>query len=256
MAVWFLKQCAEYRRKTGRPLLDVFDVHWYPQGEVGGQSVYQGKGVDPKLCALRLRSTADLWDEHYEQESWIKNAAPGKAVALIPRIRNWVEKNNAGMEICLGEYNFGGADNISGALAQTDVLGIFGREKLDLAFLWHTPEGTQELGWQLFRDYDGKQSRFGDRALAATSDQPNLAVYAARRSSDKALTVVLINKNLHGACVVDVDLAKPRGSLAAWRFDQDTDGKVVPVKDLPKTLSSPIKLELPAASATIVALSP
>ncbi len=179
MAEWFLKKCAEYRSKTGKPLLDVFDVHWYPQGQVGGQGVYQGKGLDPKLCALRLRSTADLSDEKYQQESWIKDVAGTTAVALIPRIRNWVEKHNPGMEICLGEYNFGGADNISGALAQADALGIFGRENLDLAFLWHTPEGIQELGWKLFRDYDGKQGRFGDRVLAAKSNQANLAVYAA-----------------------------------------------------------------------------
>jgi hypothetical protein len=167
-----------------------------------------------------------------------------------------VQKHNPGMEICLGEYNFGGADNISGALAQTDALGIFGREKLDLAFLWHTPDGTLELGWQIFRDYDGMQGRFGDHALAASSNQSNLAVYAARRSSDRALTVVFVNKNLHGACVVDADLAGAHGQLSAWRFDQETDGKVVPVQNLPKTLKSPVQLELPAASATIVVVSP
>ena len=256
MAVWFLKNCADYRRKTGKPLLDVFDVHWYPQGQSGGQGVYQGKGVDPQLCALRLRSTADLWDEQYQQESWIKDAAPGKAVALIPRIRNWIDKHNPGMEISLGEYNFGGADNISGALAQTDVLGIFGREKLNLAFLWHTPEGTQELGWQILRDYDGKQSRFGDRALAAKSNQSNLAVYAALRSSDQALTVVFINKNLHGACVVDADLGTAKGTLSAWRFDQETDGRIVPVQNLPKTPRTPLLLELPPASATMVVVTP
>ncbi len=66
---------------------------------------------------------------------------------------------------------------------------------------------------------------------------------------------MLINKNLHGACVVDTDLGSPKGTLAAWRFDQESDGKTVPVQNLPKTPQAPLKLELPPASATIVVVS-
>jgi hypothetical protein len=256
MAEWFLKKCGEYRQKYDRPLIDVFDVHWYPQGQVDGQSVYQGKGADPQLCALRLRSTRDLWDGDYKQESWIANAGMGHAVALIPRVRKWIEQHNPGMELCLGEYNFGGADNISGALVQADALGIFGRENLDLAFLWHTPEGTQELGWRLFRDYDGNQGRFGDRSVAARSNQADLAVYAARRSSDRALTVVMINKNLHGDCAATIDLENVRGAPHGWRFDQESDGRVIAVEKLPKTAGGPLTVTLPAASATMLVVSP
>jgi hypothetical protein len=256
MAEWFLKKCGDYRQKNGKPLIDVFDVHWYPQGQVDGQSVYQGKGADPRFCALRLRSTRDLWDGDYKQESWIANAGMGDVVAVIPRVRRWIEQHNPGMELCLGEYNFGGADNISGALAQADALGIFGRENLDLAFLWHTPEGTQELGWQLFRDYDGNQGRYGDRSIAARSNQADLAVYAARRSSDRALTVVLINKNLHGDCAATIDLENVRGALHGWRFDQESDGKVIAVEKRPKTAGGPLTVTLPAASATMLVVTP
>lgn len=252
MAEWFLKKCSEYRRKNGKPLLDVFDVHWYPQGQASGQGAYQGKGIDPKLCALRLRSTRDLWDYDYQQESWIKNTDMAPSVALLRRVRKWINQHNPGMELCLGEYNFGGGDNISGALAQADVLGIFARENLDLAFIWHTPEGTQELAWQLFRDYDGKQSRFGDRALTAAGNQADLAVFAARRAADKALTVVLINKSLHSACSADVDLETAHGTVQGWRFDQESAGKIVAVDKMPKTVAGPLKITLPAASATML----
>ena len=63
------------------------------------------------------------------------------------------------MDLSLGEYNFGGADNVSGGLAQADLFGIFARERLDLAFFWHTPEGTQTSAWQLFRNYDGAKGQ-------------------------------------------------------------------------------------------------
>jgi len=256
MAEWFLKKCAAYRQKTGKPLLDVFDVHWYPQGQMNGQGVYQGKGFDPQLCALRLRSTRELWDPDYKSESWIANSGMGTVVALIPRIRNWIAEHNPGMEFCVGEYNFGGADNISGALAQADALGIFARENLDLAFLWHAPEGTLELGWQLFRDYDGKASRFGDLSLAANSNQSDLAVHAARRTADQALTIVLINKNLEAACNAEIDLETTRGKLQGWRFDSESEGKIVAVEKLPANAGGLLKLALPAASATILVVTP
>lgn len=256
MAEWFIRKCAEYRQKNGKALIDVFDVHWYPQGQVRGQGVYQGKGLDPELCALRLRSTRDLWDKDYKQESWIANTEMDHIVALIPRVRKWIAQHNRGMEICVGEYNFGGSDNISGALAQADALGIFGRENIDLAFLWHTPEGTQELGWQIFRDYDGRQGRFGDKALAASSNQADLAVFAARRTADGALTVVLINKNLHGACAAQIHLETARGALHGWQFDQASEGKIVAIEKLPARSAGVLKLALPAASATLLVVTP
>ncbi len=134
------------------------------------------------LNALRLRSTRDLWDPKYEQESWIRNTGNYSPVALIPRVKKWIADDNPGMELCLGEYNFGGGDNVTGGLAQAEVFGVLAREAVDLAFIWYAPEGTQELAWKLFRSYDGKQGRFGDVWLDGGSDHADLSVFAARRT--------------------------------------------------------------------------
>ena len=143
--------------------MDVFDLHWYPQCQFKGQGPYLGKGLSQELNAMRLRSTRDLWDPKYEQESWIKNTDNYSPVALIPRVKKWIAEHNPGMELCVGEYNFGGGDNVTGGLAQADVFGVLAKKTWTWLSSGLTPAGSQQLAWQLFRSYDGKQGRFGDR---------------------------------------------------------------------------------------------
>jgi Glycoside hydrolase family 44 len=254
LAEWFIRKCGEYKRAHGKPLVDVFDFHWYPQAQVDGRGPYMGTGIDPKLNEIRLRTTRDLWDPAYEPESWIKRAGDGKATMVLRRVREWIDKHNPEMQVCLGEYNFGGGDNISGALAQLDVFGILAREKVDLAFIWTRPEGTQELAWKLFRDYDGAGGRFGDQYLPGESDSRDLTVYAAKQSKDRATTIAVVNKNLGGACTVRVNVTGLQGKMRVWQFDQHTGGRVVErVKDA-RAVDGSITLIVPAASGTMIAV--
>jgi hypothetical protein len=51
------------------------------------------------------------------------------------------------------------------------------------------------MAFEIYRNYDGKNSTFGDISLASTTaDQGKLAVYGAFRSSDNAITLVVVNK--------------------------------------------------------------
>ena len=48
---------------------------------------------------------------------------------------------------------------------------------------------------KMYRNYDGKQSTFGDVSVAAAGANPdNVSVFAAERTSDGALTVMVLNK--------------------------------------------------------------
>jgi hypothetical protein len=114
----------------------------------------------------------------------------------------WVAKDYPGTKTAITEYNWGGQEHINGAVAQADILGIFGQYGLDLGTLWGAPGGSQAPGlmaFEIYRNYDGKSSTFGDTALASSSGNQNqgqgvLSVYGALRSSDQAVTVVVINK--------------------------------------------------------------
>jgi hypothetical protein len=188
LAAWYLQQLAAYQQQYGVRLLDYFDLHYYPQAS--GVSL-AGAG-SATTQALRLRSTRSLWDPTYVDESWI-----AEAVQLIPRMRDWVAQNYPGTKLAIGEYNWGALDHINGALAQADVLGIFGREGMGLATLWGPPTASQPgaFAFRMYRNYDGAGGAFGDVGVTATSaDQATVAVYAAQRSADGALTIMAINK--------------------------------------------------------------
>ncbi|MBA3534990.1 MAG: glycoside hydrolase family 44 protein, partial [Ardenticatenales bacterium] len=186
---WYLQQLRAYEQQTGTRLLDYLDLHIYPQGS----GIFSANAGDNNTQALRLRSTRQLWDPTYVDESWIN-----EPVQLIPRMKEWVADNYPGTKLAIGEYSWGAMGHISGALAQADVLGIFGREGMDLATLWGPPEATQPgaFAFRMYLNYDGAGSTFGETSVRASSaDQEKLAIYAAQRSSDDSLTLMIINKS-------------------------------------------------------------
>jgi len=206
---WLLDQLRQHQQTTGQKLLDVFTVHYYPQGgEYGG-------GADSAMQLRRNRSTRSLWDPAYTDETWI-----GDKVRLIPRLREWVNGHYLpGTPIGITEYSWGADDSIGGATAQADVLGIFGREGLDLATRWVVPDTATPTfkAFQMYRNYDGNRSTFGDVSVAASGPNPDqTAVFAAQRSADGALTVMVVNKVLSGTTPLGFNVANfPSGGVAS-----------------------------------------
>lgn len=187
---WYLDQMRAYEQQHGIRILDYMDLHYYPQAS----GVSLAPAGSAATQALRLRSTRSLWDAAYTDESWI-----AEPVRLLPRMRAWRDAHYPGTQLAITEYNWGALEHLNGALAQADVLGIFGREQLDLATLWAPPAAAEPgaFAFRIYRNYDGQHRKFGDTSLPATSsDQAQLSIYAARRASDNALTFVVINKNI------------------------------------------------------------
>jgi hypothetical protein len=217
LAAWYLKQFGDYRRAHGVRLLDYFDEHFYPQET----NVALSPAGDAKTQALRLRSTRTLWDPKYHDESWTSDLGLGP-VKLIPRMRAWRDKYAPGTKLAIGEYNWGALDSMNGALAQADVLGIFGRERLDRALLWSPPDANEPgaYAFRIYRNYDGHGHRFGDVGVRAHSaNQDKLAVYAAVRSSTGAATIMVVNKT-GSPLVSTLKLAHSTASRAqVWTYD-------------------------------------
>ena len=65
------------------------------------------------------------------REAWID-----EKIRLLPRLREWVRDNHPGLKISIGEWSFGGDNDISGAVATAEALGRFGQQGLDAAFYW------------------------------------------------------------------------------------------------------------------------
>ncbi len=171
---WLLGQL-----KAGGHPLDVFSVHFYPQG--GEYS--DDTSVNTQL--LRNRSTRALWDPNYVNESWINDR-----VMLIPRLKSWVNTYYyANTPVAITEYNWGAEGSMNGATTQADIFGIFGREGLAMATRWTVPGATTPTyqAMKLYRNYDGNKSTFGETSVLASVPNPDqVSSFAATRAKDGA----------------------------------------------------------------------
>ncbi|MFN7927357.1 MAG: glycoside hydrolase family 44 protein [Blastocatellia bacterium] len=209
---WLLDQFKQNNTATGQRLLDVFTVHYYPQG---------GEYSNDTSSAMQLRrnrSTRSLWDANYTDETWINDK-----VKLIPRLKQWVATYYPNTPVGLTEYNWGAESHINGATTQADIYGIFGREGLDMAARWTTPDATTPTykAMKMYRNYDGNKSTFGETSVAASVPNPdNLSSFAATRASDGALTVMVVSKVLSGNTPATINLANfsNTGVAQVWQL--------------------------------------
>jgi len=212
---WLLDQLHRYEMTNGTRLLDYFTLHRYPEGAERNNG---GNDVTTSTQLLRNRSTRSFWDPGYVDESWIN-----QPVQLIPRMKGWVASYYPGTKIGITEYNWNAEGHINGATSQADILGIFGREGIDLATRWATPASTTPTykAMKLYRNYDGNKSTFGDTSVSASGPNPdNVSVFAAVRSLDGALTVMVINKQLGAMALPTINLAgfRPAGTAQLWQL--------------------------------------
>lgn len=243
---WLLKKLAANQAATGQRLLDVLSVHWYPQsGEDGNDS-------GAAMAQRRNRSTRSLWDPNYTDESWM-----AQKVALIPKLKAMVAANYPGTAVGITEYSWGAENSMSGAVAQADVLGIFGRTGLDLANRWTTPATGSPVyqAIRLYRNYDGLGSAFGSTSVRASVANPdNVAAFAATRS-DGATTIMLLNKYVSGKTPVKVTVANRAAAGAAdsaqvWQLAGGSTTRLANT-----TLAgNAASLTLPAQSVTLLVL--
>lgn len=211
-------------KKHGHPL-DVLSVHFYPQGGEDSDDTSQA------MQLLRNRSTRQLWDKTYKSESWID--AP---VYLIPRMKGWIQKDYyAGTPAAITEYNWGAEGHINGATTQADIYGIFGREGLEMATRWTTPGKSTPTfkAMQMYRNYDGKDSAFGDTSISAKAPDPdNLSAFAALRSRDGAMTAMVINKALDADAAVKLSFAHAAASGTAQVYRLTASNKIERLPDV------------------------
>jgi PKD repeat protein len=239
---WLLDQLHQNELATGKRLLDIFTVHFYPQG---------GEFSDDVSSAMQLRrnrSTRSLWDPNYVDETWINDR-----VQLIPRLRNWVSTYNPGTLTGITEYNWGAENHINGATAQADIYGIFGREGLDMAARWTTPAATTPTykAMKIYRNYDGNKSTFGDMSVSASAPNPdNLSAFAAERSTDGALTIMVVSKYLSGITPVTINLANFTDNGAARVWQLTAANAINQLADVPVSGKS-MSVTLPPQSVTL-----
>lgn len=138
-------------------MLDMLSVHCYNMTPGDDSSSSQ---------LLRNRETRILWDQNYVDPTWMANAGVnGGVLDWIPTLKSFVNQYYPGLQVGCTEWNFGDESSMSGATAQADVLGIYGREGLDFATRWGSGDSQSPVVYyptyfvtQLYRNYDGAGS--------------------------------------------------------------------------------------------------
>ncbi len=178
---WFIDYYLDEMKKagnsSGKRLLDVLDIHYYTEakGECGERSCshYDNDGC----IKARLDSVRSLYDENYRENSWITDTG-AEFLPLLPNIQQSIDKYYPGTKLAFTEYNFGGGDHISGAVAEADMLGIFAEYGVYFAAIWSFENNQYQLSAiNMFTNYDGNGSGFGDTLVKSEYENGDISVY-------------------------------------------------------------------------------
>jgi len=239
---WFIDYYLDSMRKAseeeGKRLLDVLDLHWYPEATGGGSRICFGEDPNNMLCNMaRLQAPRTLWDPTYVEDSWIgqwkKDYLP-----ILPEIMKSIEKYYPGTKLAITEYDYGAGKHITGGIAQADVLGIFGKYGVYLATYWGDASNNYTAaGINLYTNYDGKGGSFGDTSVACETNEAEVcSAYASIVGEDDGkLHIILLNKDYNTRMIqfnIASDAKYTKGEV--WAFDRSSSNitKRMPITNI------------------------
>ncbi|WP_197080947.1 glycoside hydrolase family 44 protein [Gordoniibacillus kamchatkensis] len=214
--------------QEGRRLLDVLDIHWYPEVQAGGYRITDRASYDNlEANKARMQAPRSLWDPSYTENSWISQWR-SSYLPLIPRLKQSIDMYNPDTKIAITEYNYGGENNVYGGIAEADLLGIFGKYGVYETNFWKMVNGLTDApyinsAFNLYTNYDGNHSAFGDTKIKAeTSDIDNSSIYGSVfKDSNNDLHLIALNKNndFDMNAVFNIAGGTRYASARVWAFD-------------------------------------
>jgi hypothetical protein len=169
-------------------------------------------------------------------------------------MRELIDEYYPGTLLAITEWNFGAEETMNGALAIAETLGVFGREKLDMATYYRYPEPNSpgSFAFKMFTNVDGNGSAFGDTSVPAESSDPDiLSAFVARDSATGRLMMLLINKDPARAYQVQV-IFEGLSSEVSWKSYRYSSGDLTRIFEGELDPSNPLGLEVPPYSLTML----
>jgi Glycoside hydrolase family 44 len=246
----------------GKPLVDVYDFHWYPEAtDSAGTRVttLMSPNLNDDQVQAIVQSPRDLWDNTYKEKSWITKDVIGQPIDILDKLQTRIDAENPGMKLAITEYDNGGGQHIAGTLAQADNLGVFGAHGLFAATMWLlTPKEPYSLaGFRAYRNFDSANHHFGDTSVQATSSNvANVAVYLSTDSARSGRVVmVAINRSVSEQ-VTEITGQPLSGTAHIFQMTAATAAKQSTIRPVAAgtqpTSGNSITLTLPALSVTTV----
>jgi hypothetical protein len=245
----------------GRPLIDVYDFHWYSEATDGTTrviSMTSASLTDTQVQAV-VQSPRSLWDPTFTENSWITVDVLNEPIRILPRLQSKINAEFPGTKISITEYENGGDNHIAGTIAQADNLGIFGSQGVYAATLWPLNSTCPYIfaGFRAFRGFDGATADFGDTSLQATSSNvQNVVVYASVDSTAPGRVVFVAINRSTSSQVTAINGQSLSGTATIYQMTASSAQGQNPVKpmlvgQMPVSGTS-LSIALPALSVTTI----
>src|SRR3569833_4313211 len=201
----YLQALASASATYGRPLVDVYDFHWYPEdydsNSLRVTSMTSSTLTDAQM-QLVVQAPRNLWDATFtdpgNSNPWPNSVLGNTPLQIMPQLKAKNATEFPSMKLAITEYEAGAFNNIAGTVADAAELGVFATLGLFAANFW-PPGGTFDYsmaGFRAYRNFDGANSNFGDTLLQSTSSNvQKVVIYTSKDSVNPNRTVlVAINR--------------------------------------------------------------
>ncbi|HEY4690546.1 MAG TPA: glycoside hydrolase family 44 protein [Anaerolineae bacterium] len=232
----------EFLRANG-DLVDIVAIHRYP---------FPKTPSSPSATIEDLRNNSREWDELIPYVRSLTRETTGRDLPIAV-----TEVNSDWSKNCC---NDAAPDSFYNAIWWADSLGRMIRNGVSIVahFVLQSSPAVGAVG--LLGNYEVRPSyyvyqmykRFGDQLLYASSDDPDVSLFAAQRA-DGALTLMLINLAPDPITKpLRLNGFTPKSPAAVWRFDAGHNAELIDSQ--PTEDGTPITL--PGQSLTLFILSP
>lgn len=247
---YYLDEMKQAEISSGKRLLDVLDIHWYPEA-MGDHRITETNANTTTDKLARVQAPRTLWDESYTENSWIGQWF-GSYLPLIPRLKESIDEYYPGTKIAFTEFSYGGENDITGAIAMADVLGIFGKYDVYLGTYWQldSPSDYISAAYKIYRNYDGNNSTFGNYMLPSiTSDKVNTSVYGSIDETGSEIHLIAINKKLSESVVANFSIASQSNIISGnvWKLD-NSNSVISEINPVSNISNNSFSYTLPAGS--------
>ena len=207
---YYLQQAAAYEKANGKRVLDILDLHYYPQASGTSMSCDQGS----QSKTNRLNAPRSLYDYSYTDPSWINTP-----IALIPRYQQLIASQYPGTKFSISEYSFGDDDCITSVIAHGEALAIMATYGVFAATRWSKPKAGAAVtnSFNIFTNYDGQKSNVYDSMPFAVnvkdSNLEMVTTYSFVAKDKSKMFVYSFSKDQNNDNTVGVTLTNNNGNL-------------------------------------------
>lgn len=254
---YYLDKMADAEKTAGKRLIDAIDVHYYSEAK-GDSRITEANATSENDRAARVQAPRTLYEDGYREVSWLTDAL-SSYMPFLPTIQSSIDQYYPGTKLAMTEYNFGGGDDITGAIAEVDALGAFAANNVYVATLWPLSSNIdyQLSAINLYTNYDGKGGSFGDTLVSTKTDDVEKSIAYASINGDDASTVTVVMANKDSSKSENATINVSGGeykSAVVYAITQDSSEiRVIDVQN--DITDDAVTVTLPPYSAATVVLS-